>query len=122
MHFRPTIARELLLITPCSWRGYTRIYTTSVAPPSESAKNQRSTRRSRYAQEAQAATTKTTTATAIASTTGLGRSLSEQAIQNIYDECKVLGVDVRLNPQEFVERESVRARSLIGSNLPEGFQ
>jgi hypothetical protein len=50
------------------------------------------------------------------------RSLSEQAIHNIYDECKVLGVDVGLNPLEFVERESVCARGLVGTNLSDDLQ
>jgi hypothetical protein len=53
---------------------------------------------------------------------GNTRTLSEQAIQHIYDECKVLGVDVGLNPREFVERESVRAHGLVGSNLPDDLQ
>lgn len=46
------------------------------------------------------------------------RRLSEQAIQNIYAECRELGMDVGHDPKEFVARQAELARSLVLHDLP----
>ena len=46
------------------------------------------------------------------------RTLSGQAIENIYEACKDLGVDAGLDPTTFVKREIERSRSVLLHNLP----
>lgn len=46
------------------------------------------------------------------------RELTDQAVQNIYDECKKYGVDVGLNPRAFVVKEQKRAREFPIERLP----
>jgi hypothetical protein len=47
------------------------------------------------------------------------RTLSAEAIQNIYEACRDLGVDVGLDPRTFVKREMERSRSVLAHNLPD---
>ena len=46
------------------------------------------------------------------------RDLSAQAIENIYRVCKELGVDVGLDPKQFIETEMERSRRLALQDLP----
>jgi hypothetical protein len=46
------------------------------------------------------------------------RKLSSKAIQNIYEECKDLGVDVGLDPRGFVDRQFELSRALVADQLP----
>ena len=46
------------------------------------------------------------------------RTLTADAIQNIYDECKALGVDVGLDPVAFVTTETDRSQRLASGDLP----
>jgi hypothetical protein len=46
------------------------------------------------------------------------RKLSDSAVENIYRECKELGVDVGLVPRDFVKRETERSRLLSEEKLP----
>lgn len=46
------------------------------------------------------------------------RRLSTQAIQNIYNEAKLYGVEVGLSPKEFVDREAQRSKSVDLTDLP----
>jgi hypothetical protein len=49
---------------------------------------------------------------------GSSRKLSPQAIQNIYDECRALGVDVGLEPKAFVEKQVALTRAIKVQCLP----
>jgi len=49
---------------------------------------------------------------------GDSRRLSKQAIQNIYDEAKALGVNVGLDPKAFVDNQLVLARTVKLETLP----
>ena len=49
------------------------------------------------------------------------RQLSDEAIENIYRECKEFGVDVGLDPREFVQREADRSRTAPLGSLPPDF-
>lgn len=55
--------------------------------------------------------------TALVVQTG-NRSLSPQAVQNIYNECKELGVGVGLDPEAFVRSQAELARQLVLQDLP----
>jgi hypothetical protein len=46
------------------------------------------------------------------------RKLSAQAIKNIYQECKELGVDVGLDPKEFVDSQIRLSREVVIDQLP----
>jgi hypothetical protein len=47
------------------------------------------------------------------------RKLSSKAIQNIYNECRDLGLDVGLDPTAFIENEVEAARALVIDQLPD---
>ena len=46
------------------------------------------------------------------------RKLSDEAIANIYMECKELGVDVGLDPNAFVDNQIKLSRSVVVDGLP----
>ena len=46
------------------------------------------------------------------------RRLSEQAIANIYGECRELGVDVGLDPKRFVDAQIELSRAISAAQLP----
>ena len=46
------------------------------------------------------------------------RRLSDEAIANIYAECKELGVDVGLDPKAFVDNQIKLSRAVVIEGLP----
>jgi hypothetical protein len=46
------------------------------------------------------------------------RRLSHQAVQNIYDECRELGLDVGDNPEAFIRTQAELSRALVIDQLP----
>ncbi|MCS3764971.1 hypothetical protein [Bradyrhizobium centrosematis] len=46
------------------------------------------------------------------------RKLSEKAIENIYNDCRELGVNVGISPQLFVDEQAKAARQLVLNDLP----
>jgi hypothetical protein len=46
------------------------------------------------------------------------RKLSDEAIANIYTECRELGVDVGLDPKVFVDNQIKLSRSVVVDGLP----
>ena len=49
---------------------------------------------------------------------GSNRRLSAQAIENIYQECRELGVDVGPDPKAFVDSQIKLSREVIVAQLP----
>lgn len=47
------------------------------------------------------------------------RKLSDKAVQNIYNDCRDLGVDVGLSPEGFVSEQAKLARRLTLRDLPQ---
>ena len=50
---------------------------------------------------------------------GTHRQLSAEAVQNIYDECKELGVETELNAEAFVKGQIKMAEALALHDLPD---
>jgi len=50
---------------------------------------------------------------------GANRQLSPEAVQNIYNECKELGVETGLNPGAFVKDQITMSKSLALHDLPD---
>jgi len=48
------------------------------------------------------------------------RKLSREAIENIYNECRDLGVSVGPDPEAFVSGQAELARNLALRDLPDG--
>lgn len=46
------------------------------------------------------------------------RRLSPEAVLNIYNECRELGIDVGPDPEKFVEAERAKALSMTADSLP----
>lgn len=46
------------------------------------------------------------------------RKLTDQAIQNIYNECRELGVDTGIDAEAFIRREEARALAFVAQDLP----
>ena len=46
------------------------------------------------------------------------RQLSTKAVQNIYNLCRELGMDVGYDPNSFVAKQADLARALSTNNLP----
>ena len=47
------------------------------------------------------------------------RKLSPEAVQNIFNEARALGVDVGHDAVAFIDRERGRARNVVAANLPD---
>ena len=47
------------------------------------------------------------------------RRLSDKAIENIYRDCKELGMDVGSDPKAFVDKEMNRSRAVVRDQLPD---
>jgi hypothetical protein len=49
---------------------------------------------------------------------GSNRRLTSEAIENIFNECRELGIDVGLDPKAFVDRQVKLSRAVVLDTLP----
>jgi len=47
------------------------------------------------------------------------RKLSSKAVENIFRECRELGVDVGLDPKAFVDKQIELSRAVVNDQLPD---
>jgi len=47
------------------------------------------------------------------------RRLTSKAIENVYTECKALGVDVGLDPKAFIDNQMKLSRAFVIDRLPD---
>jgi hypothetical protein len=49
---------------------------------------------------------------------GSNRKLSDQAIENIYNECRELGINVGFDPRAFVQSQIEQSRTILAAQIP----